>query len=437
MASILSACGSAAQTDPAYFNATLRDWEERLWLNILDRNGSLTGRFSDLGILQRFHSSIDSEYELDMITHRFSLAEDHEWYRRRSGIRWSGGSINKRDLASTFAFKTEIDVNDSWSLAARYESEVNAVASRNIFRFGLVRSTQAGAFFFGGGHLDRVKTGIDLTFGLGWRNEQTLIRRATLTVGVLDAFNNTFNALDGVVDSTQVYTKHPFVLRGNVEARLNPQLRVEAYGTYMRPATILRYEGNDESAGFVQDETYGYLGGLVEWAPLDFLRVGGFATYVHAGLARGALSFDAGVEGFDLTERTTQVGGFGMARFGSRVITEVWVSRTWRPENRIWADGQPGIEYKDQGVSGRAMASYQVPFGLVLEGGLSIDYREVVRGALPFPGAGSVAGHNRRGQLGVGWNISDQFGCRVAHRFDLDGDGFLKEGAVGRVYLYW
>ena len=60
---------ATAQRDTTLLaRGTLRGWEEQVRLAIFDRGGSLDGRLSDRGMLQRFNERMDSEYHLDVIS---------------------------------------------------------------------------------------------------------------------------------------------------------------------------------------------------------------------------------------------------------------------------------------------------------------------------------------------------------------------------------
>ena len=57
----------SAQTDTLE-HATLQQWAEQSWLLLLDRHGSVGGRLSERGVLQRFDDYIDDKYFFDRLT---------------------------------------------------------------------------------------------------------------------------------------------------------------------------------------------------------------------------------------------------------------------------------------------------------------------------------------------------------------------------------
>ena len=249
--------------------------------------------------------------------------------------------------------------------------------------------------------------------------------------------NNSFNGLDSAVDSTQAYDVQPLAVRSGITLQAARTVRVQLYATLTRPSTILLFQGTDETAGFRQNESFAYAGGLIEWSPIDVIRVGSFGTYVRAKTERTPLS-DGATDAFDLTEVTGQLGFFAMGRIGRSFETELWVGHMWRPETNTFPEStQPDIDYEDRAWIGRALLLYTAPFGLVVETGFAFDNRRVIRGSGSVPARGSLDGHNRRAQLGVGWAIGDQLAFRIAQRFDLDSGAFLGDGGVARIFLYW
>jgi hypothetical protein len=94
--SIAVAASAAAQSDSLQLQATLAGWAEDTWLRLLDRDAARDGRLSDRGILQRFNSTIDPDYQINLIRARratgdSSLLLKGPWSRsRRAPIsRWA------------------------------------------------------------------------------------------------------------------------------------------------------------------------------------------------------------------------------------------------------------------------------------------------------------------------------------------------------------
>ena len=88
LALVLTAPAYPLEAQPAQGEplATLDVWADRIWLTVLDREGSWHGRLSDEGILQRFNSAQDDEYELDLRTSLFTASEDARWAPAPGGL---------------------------------------------------------------------------------------------------------------------------------------------------------------------------------------------------------------------------------------------------------------------------------------------------------------------------------------------------------------
>ena len=105
----------------APLHTTLASQEDLVWLDMLDRNNSIGGRNSDLGVLKRWNDQIDRKYYLDLYVLGENPAEDYRWSRSPNGVRWMSGSITKRDLATFAAFKTEVGITGKWDFGARFD----------------------------------------------------------------------------------------------------------------------------------------------------------------------------------------------------------------------------------------------------------------------------------------------------------------------------
>ncbi len=191
--------------------------------------------------------------------------------------------------------------------------------------------------------------------------------------------------------------------------------------------------------GFIQDERYAYGGGLLEWKPSRRTALGGFGTWVRARLGRERLSEGRPEDDFDLTEKTWQLGLYGIHRFRDRFTAEGWLTRTWRTEDRVRPDTTvaPSIDYEDRSWSGRAGLIYRSPGGLRAELGLDFFLPEVI-GDDRVPGQLLNRDHTRL-RLDLGWHFRGAALLVLGSNLDLDGDdrGLNFDGGHGRFVFYW
>lgn len=432
-----------AQSD-SVARATLRGWAEGAWLQLLDRRGAVGGRLGDGGILQRFHELIDDKYHLDRLTNAFPLWDDYRWYTRTDGVRWRAGSITKRSLEMDAEFKTTVPLGDAWAFAARYNVEDIPTARRSVIRFGFDR--KLGRKWVGNVrvHLDPDKSGTDLEAGVDWRGASG----ASLFVGVamLDAMNDfVYRTLHAVnqpqVDSTLDYERQPFTLRTQAQLPLGTRVRAELYGVYMLPATIRAYEGLSETDGMRQHEWFASAGGLIEWSPGRWVRLGAFANTIWARSERERLSPAAPVDEYDLTEQTTELGAFGIVRLARRWTADAWVRHAWRPERRTYrTGGRANVDFLLRSLNGQLLVTYRAASGFTADAGFGLNRARVPRGDGQVPATGSLPATQYRIRYDVGWRMGERFEFLAGAATDIDGDGEAGAsfgGARGRFMAFW
>jgi hypothetical protein len=431
-----------AQNDTDLFHTTLRGWAEDTWLLIAHRTGSLDGRFSERGILQRFNRDVDNENQLDYLTFRFPMAEQYRWWKSDNGFRWTGSSVTRRDLITRGEFRGRWDVNDDWDLGARIDLETNYSFDRALVRLNgsrrLSQSLRIGTQL----SLDPTKPDSDLEFGLTvGRNTK---RNVIISVAMLDWLNDVIYIKlkayeQSQIDTTINYDSHPFALRTNADYAFSQHFRAEFYGAIMTPTSLRAYERADTSAGFRQDERFGYVGSNLEWSPSWRQRIGAFGTYVAARTKREALSAAEGIAEYDLTERTAQLGAYLMRQFSTTWHLEAWIAREWRTERRIGkTEDDSDVDYLDEGWIGQVLLVRRPTVsGFQLDVGVAGDTRTVVRddGRDPLDSP-SLDRHNYRGRIDLGWRFTPKLSAWLGAGFDLDGDGHWGGGRA-RLSFYW
>jgi len=421
-------------------HATLRGWEESARLAIFDRSGSYFGRTGGQGILQRFNQKMDSEYPLDLISSSFSLGEVYEWYRRDDGVRFWAGSINHLQLIQHGDAKAAVPLGRSWSIGAHFIHDETLEAQRNLVqievRKGLLDG-RARAFLLG--TLKAEKPESDIELGFSWRPGRGTV---TVAVAALDLFSDliwqSLEVAPSIADTALDYTVHPYTARFAVDLPIGRRLRVEAYGLAMTPTTVAVESQTEPDVGFVQDERYAYAGGLLEWTPTRRTAAGAFATWVRARLGRSALLPEGSLEDdFDLTEKSWQLGAYGIHRFLRRFTAELWLARVWRTEDRLRPNTpEPDIHHEDRTWAGRAHVFYQAAGGF--RGDLAFFFTDrAIVGPDRLPGAGAYT-HTRL-RFDLGWAFGGRALLMLGTNLDLDGDGRAPnfDGAHGRFLLYW
>jgi hypothetical protein len=436
----------AAQVDSTAAHATLRGWNEQMWLTVFDRAGNIFGRTSDRGILQRFNARMDSEYQLDFVSYFYSLREVYTWYQADSGVRFWTGSIDHLNLIQQGDFRAAVPLGDTWSLDAWFRYEQTLEADRSLLTARFRHQTFGGrGEFFLLGTIPPVKADADLELGFNWSIAGGVI---TAAVGALDVFSDLiYQDLEvpaNIADTTFNYTAQPFSGRVALDLPLGRRFRLEGYGLVMTPTRFVAESRSDPGGGFAQDERFGYAGGLLEWTPSYRSAVGGIATWVASRVERTRLPAGQAEDDFDLEQATYRLGVYGLHRFSDRFELEAWLTRIWRSEERIRPDTAvaPNVDYEDRAWAGRSTLTYRAGSGFRADLGFDLLARDISKGAL-VPRPEVLGRDNARIRLGVGWHFGKAAYVLVGFNLDVDssrlfgGEDGTFDGAYGRFSLYW
>jgi hypothetical protein len=249
--------------------------------------------------------------------------------------------------------------------------------------------------------------------------------KVTFAVAALDLFNNliyeTLGVGVGVSDTTLIYSSQPFALRVGLDSRVGP-IRFEAYALGVTPTTLTVQRQTEPEDGFSQGERFAYAGGLVAWEPSARSSLGVFATWVRARTARTALELGTPEHDFDLTEKTTQLGVYGIHLFG-RFALEGWAGRVWRTEDRFRPDTTvaPSVAYEDRAWVGRTQLTYRMPVGFRVGTGFDFTAREIV-GNDRVPSLQNLNKNNTRLRIELGWQLGRTLMIFAGAGLELDSD---------------
>ena len=432
-----------AQNDTAGLHTTLAGWADDALLAILDRDAARGGRLSDRGILQRFWSDIDPDYQINLIRMRFDLIDDYEWYRHTNGVRYWSGSVNTRDEAIGAEFKARVPLSERWAADVDLRHQSLLELNRSLVRLRLRRTRASGLYTALDGDFTFHKPSSDIGAALGWQRGTTQLE---LALTALDAFNNFIygglKVVNTPADTALDYRRQPWLLHGHADVSLGPRWRLEGRAGVMRPATLRAYVQAAPDSGFLQDERYGFAGALVEWLPSTRVTAGGFATLIRAVTDRTPLPNGGAINDFRLTERTAQLGASLLLRPTPRLTLEAWLARVWRPELRVYQTGAaPNVDYEDVAWSGQLVVMYRPAHGFTGSLALDTDRRDVLRGNGEVPTLeGSQARHNNEIRGDFGWRFPNRSLFTLGLGFDLDPGIWPRGwfgGAHGRFALYW
>lgn len=426
-------------------HATLRGWEESMRLAIFDRGGSFYGRTSDRGILQRFNTKQDSEYDLDVVSFSFPLTEEYDWYRRSAGARFAAGSIDHLRLIQQAEAKGQIALGASWGADVHLTQEETLRTQRSLARLRLRHELSGGrGQVFMLGTLRHEKPETDIEAGITWASTRGEL---TVAAGALDLFNDVVYQALGVAaelaDTALDYRSHPFTGRLTLDATLGRKVRFEIHALAMTPSRIVAESQTREGEGFIQDERFGYVGGLIEWVPGRRTALGALTTWVRARLDRAPLANERPEDAVDVTEITRQLGAYAIHHFPRALTLEAWLLRVWRQEDRVRPDQAtaPTIRYNDQAWRGRANVAYRDRSGFRADLGFDVAALAVVGPDRQLPDVAFLEDNHFRLRFDLGWEFGRRALVMVGTNADLDQDqggaiGWF-DGAHGRFSLYW
>ncbi|MFC1500378.1 hypothetical protein ACFL6T_05125 [Candidatus Zixiibacteriota bacterium] len=441
---VISIAVSVVQAQNDYsgnLHATLRGWEDGVRVTLFDRSGSYFGRLSEKGILQRFNRQEDEEYALDIVSFGFSSPEDYEWYTRRRGARWRGGSIDYVNLVQAAEIAGSVPISDTWNFDVLFNQASTLQARRSLVRAIFRKSSDDGNVTgFLTTWLKPSKEEMDLEFGLTFTPGQSSI---TVAAGTLDPFSDIIYQVLGVSPKYSPvsldFIKHPLTARLAADIPLGGQFRSELYGLIMSPGELVVTEQVDTLGSFRQDERYGYAGALLEWAPSRNCAAGVFATVVKSGMERQMLDQSPAEESFDLNETTGRIGVYGMQRLWGNVLLDAHLARVVRLEDRSYPEvGESShLDYKDRTLVGRGTVTYRALNGFRGEAGIDFDLRDVIRDA-------DIAGRHHsyfhsRFRFDLGWYVGDRAMFVWGANVDLDRDtatGWF-DGGHARFQVFW
>jgi len=243
-----------AQSDSLTPHFTLNGWAQDAWLTILDRDApTYGGRLSSKGILQRFDSLVDADYETTKIRFQFDDLDDYLWFRRANGARFTGGSVATQSLAIESEFKQSVPLGGRWAAQVHFNKQNLPELVRGLVRLGFTRAEPTGVFEFIEGTLTPLKPSMDIEIGAGWRDGDM---RVALSLAVLDAFNDfiyqDLKTVGEIPDSALDYERQPVILHANLDIPLSARFRFEGHGGYLLPSVVRAYVQAVPDSGFRQ-----------------------------------------------------------------------------------------------------------------------------------------------------------------------------------------
>ena len=343
--------------------ATQHGWADRHRVRLLDRFNTLARPRHDRGAFLHVMPEMDREYELDLLTYRFTPLQQYRWKSAESGFQSRGGSIERTDFALVSELKQSIPLTDKTvDQRPLHEIDLNLYlredvqAQRSLIEFAYRRR-------FAGGHAAGVrhtfseyKPDLDLSlfyqvgeFGLsedGAPRAHDGIVRAEVTL--MDVYNDFISSSLGIdvedQDVVREYGRKPFLLQLHAVTPSAP-VQAEVVGG-IQPLSEAEYTSQtDPGFRYRDDRTLHYVAGMVagrvpgRWIGVDGLNLTAGLTARRDYSRVHRVGLGPSVSSTYTARQTRQsAGGFLEATYGD-LRAEVWYSR------QAYTDRQTGEDY--------------------------------------------------------------------------------------------
>ncbi|MDQ7039669.1 MAG: hypothetical protein Q9M35_01865 [Rhodothermus sp.] len=446
-----------AQPSPP--QGTLLEWAAHMRRLVLDRTHAYGGRYYEGGLFRTFTRKMDYEYELDLLTYRFSLFDDARWVQRSGGYRIYTGSIDYGVFVTASQFKHTVALNRRSRFQLWGLQEENLRARRLFIEVGYTYQL-AAQHQIGVRHtLGMDKADLDLSLHYQWRSPAS--GGVRLELGLLDWASNFVYRLiaqsNRSFETRQHYRRRPYLfsvtattpatfpLRAEVVAGLQTRSRARVDQTVAR---IPGYAGyvTEHLQAFENQESIGYLGLLLEYVH-PFFTLG--ATYrgrygsvsrtpsadstgcweAARGLGRCWVSYPAH---FQTREFTSALGLHGTLRWRRLELRTEWIRAI--NGDRMQGPALPEAfvvpyDFRERRLTGKTRLTYLSPAGFWGALELNLEDRKV-RGPrqgstinLPFRRnfPDQVVPFNRRFTLLLGYR-RPALDLTVGVSYDQDGD---------------
>ena len=450
-----TAAADTVRPAPHTRHATLDGWDRRVRTAVWDRSHAFGGLYYDRGVLRRWTTQMDHEYDLDLFSILPTPADDAAFYASPNGVRSSAGSITTGSFAVESELATGARLVGPLGLDVRFVQQEDLSAERAFVELGYRVDLGRGHAVALRHSLASLKMDLDVELVYAYRHPRLDVE---LAAGRLDGLNNLVNEtlVPSPVhfDTLRVYDTTPVWLRGSASAPLGPA-RVEAVGGVTPTARASVRSQTDAASRFSFDSAFRYGGVLAE------VELAGPALVVGA-TASGSRSESARrtpadvAERSDVASRQLQIRGGvfalgawrafrgqvwwmrerasdrqgGSAFAGSTVDKPYDVEERW-DWTRLRLDWMPGVDRGPTVGAEYAAGLRRFP----VEG----DQEEVQREVLRF----YPYGPNRRATLRVGYRFSPRADVTFGLSRDLDGDPFYRDdkrtydGAHVRLRALW
>ena len=304
-------------------HVSLSEWASAKRIHLLDRSHALGDRLYDRGVFRHITPLTDREYRLDLMSYRFSFAEDFAWSQRPNGFRLRAGSISRARWAIVSEVKQgfAIDEKQTFRVAARLQQDPHAQQRSFVelgYRWAFYRNHSLGARHT----FSEYKPDLDLTLFYEYGFGET----GHLRTGVVlqNLYNNLIYTQLGVQeeDIVREYRKKPYLLTFQLVTPSIWHLRGEVMGGFQPERQTLYYSKPEPAYRYGEEEAVYYAGGLLEFSHPDFLTAGAIYLRDKARMRRDGQG-EAVTSDYTARQVQERFGLFALRTWGA-LRAEIW-----------------------------------------------------------------------------------------------------------------
>ena len=335
---------SALQAQSSAPHVTLLGWEERTLNFMLDRSHNFGGTNYNRGLFRDNINLMSPEHEIDLLTYRYTLADDYQWMASNEAYRLTFGSLNAKDFAVANKIKSTYSIDEINDFTISGTHEENLRASRFFFLLGYEHHFK-GNHHLGGKHsFSNDKSDLDLTAfyrygsfekGMFYAGITFLDWTGNVVQSLADESDNRFN---DSYDVTYQYERSPKLLNFKLISPNIGKMRAELIAGLQTYSQKLVNPTGD-SLDFRDEEWAHYLGALLEYS--YSMGIVGF-TYQRrfSRLQRQPVFNSEFQEDFNNRQFSDRGGFFAIGSFGDIKIEQwLWLERN---VDRLQGERVPG-----------------------------------------------------------------------------------------------
>jgi len=435
-------------------SVTLMGWEQRTLNFMLDRSHNYGGTNYKRDLFRGNVNLMSPEHEIDLLTYRYTMADDYQWMTSDQAYRLAVGSLNATDFFIENRIKFNREFNDRHRFIVDGAHEEKLRADRFLFRLGYEYQIRERHYVGANHTLSNSKSDLDLTLFYRYGNFKTGMIQADFTYldwgsnVVQNLAEDSANEWNDRYKTTYQYERRPVLFNvklisptvGNFRAEL--LMGIQTYSDKLISST------EEENIEYRDEEWAHYVGALIQYFhPMGTV---GFTYQRKFSKLRREPALGSGYVEDYFTRQYSDVGGFFATASHQKFSLEQWMWFEWNVDQlkgevvpddlapdyledtrRPFDFEENRLKMKSRLLYGSDMRGVQLGLEFHADirnlqgdedpsnGIIDYEYRRV------YP---NIRERGERLTFTVGYRIDENFYFLAGISYDLDGD---KESGIG------